>query len=54
MKGDHVGCIFNYKQKARKEEVAWCLKHNIKIFAYGYVFHYGTQLQLLEDRGCDT
>ncbi len=34
--------------------VAWCLKHNVKIFAYGDVFPYGTQLQLLEDGGRGT
>jgi hypothetical protein len=34
--------------------VAWCLKHNAKIFAYGDVFPYGTQLQLLEDGGRGT
>jgi hypothetical protein len=35
-----------------KKMVAWCLKHNVKILAYGYVFPYRTQLQLLEDQGC--
>ncbi len=39
-------------RRPEKKVVAWCLKHNVKILAYGYDFPYGTQLQLLEDPGC--
>lgn len=39
-------------RRPEKKMVAWCLKHNVKILAYGYVFPYQTQLQLLEDHGC--
>jgi diketogulonate reductase-like aldo/keto reductase len=41
-------------RRPEKKMVAWCLKHNVKIFAYGDVFPYGTQLQLLEDGGRGT